>query len=138
MWGAGARNALGDVVADGSARKAHLLIVEDNIDIRETLELVLSEQGYDVSTASDQSQAFALLEAQVFDLVLTDLYAYTQVDPLQAVSGLREHVVPVPVGLMSGWPVDPAQAKREGFAFLLMKPFDLDELLEHIAASLLA
>src|SRR5512147_371948 len=81
-------------VEDVAVRKAHLLIIEDSAEIRETLELVLTEEGYDVSLAPDLSRAFAVLNTQAFDLVLTDLFTFSQVDPLQSVSQLRTRVAP--------------------------------------------
>ena len=119
-------------------RKAHLLVVEDSAEICETLEQVLTEEGYDVTIASDLSRAFAVLERQTFDLVLTDLFTVSQIDPLQSVSELRARVAPTAIGVVSGWPVDPEYAKSQGFSFLLTKPFDLDELLMYVASSLSA
>ncbi|MGZ3583657.1 MAG: response regulator [Ktedonobacterales bacterium] len=121
---------------DIAVRKAHLLIVEDSAEIRETLELVLTEEGYKVSLAPDLSRAFALVSEQTFDLVLTDLFTFSQVDPLQSVSQLRVHVAPTPIGVISGWQVDPEYAKRQGFAFLLTKPFELEDLLACVATCL--
>ncbi|MGZ3602766.1 MAG: response regulator [Ktedonobacterales bacterium] len=121
---------------DIAVRKAHLLIVEDSAEIRETLELVLTEEGYKVSLAPDLSRAFALVSEQTFDLVLTDLFTFSQVDPLQSVSQLRTRVAPTPIGVISGWQVDPEYAKRQGFAFLLTKPFELEDLLACVATCL--
>lgn len=123
-------------MGDAAVRKAHLLVVEDSPEIRETLELVLKEEGYGVTLAPDLSQAFVFLETQTFDLVLTDLFTFSQVDPLQSVSALRTRVAPGPIGVISGWQVDPEYAKRQGFAFLLTKPFELDDLLACVATCL--
>lgn len=132
----GAKRAGGREVVHVAGRKARLLIVEDSAEIRETLEQVLTEEGYDVCMAPDLSHAFSVLNTQTFDLVLTDLFAFSQIDPLQSVSALRARVAPTAIGVVSGWPVDPAHAKRQGFAFLLTKPFDLDELLACVEACL--
>lgn len=123
-------------MADSAVRKGHLLIVEDSAEIRETLELVLKEEGYYVALAPDLSRAFALLDTQTFDLVLTDLFTFNQIDPLQSVSALRARVAPGPIAVISGWQVDPEYAKRQGFAFLLTKPFELDDLLASVASCL--
>lgn len=123
---------MGDIVA----RKARLLIIEDSADIRDTLEQVLVEEGHNVSVAPDLSHAFGILDTQTFDLVLTDLFTFSQRDPLQSVSELRDRVAPTAIGVISGWSVDPEYAKRQGFAFLLTKPFDLDELVACVAACL--
>lgn len=119
-----------------AGRKARLLIVEDSAEIRETLEHVLAEEGYDVSMAPDLPHAFIALNGQTFDLVLTDLFTFDPIDPLQSVSALRARVAPNAIGVISGWSVDAEYAKRQGFAFMLTKPFDLDELLACVASCL--
>lgn len=132
-----ARNARGgSEVANVAGRKARLLVVEDSAEICETLEQVLTDEGYEVTIAPDLSHAFATLETQTFDLVLTDLFTVSQIDPLQSVSELRARVAPTAIGVVSGWQVDPEYAKRQGFSFLLTKPFDLDELLACVDSSL--
>jgi DNA-binding NtrC family response regulator len=52
---------------------AHLLIVEDDSEMRDLLRKVLEKDGYQVSVAADGHEAIALLTCGHFDLVVTDM-----------------------------------------------------------------
>ena len=51
---------------------ARILLVEDDLDVRVLLEHVLSSAGYDVVAVETVRSAKRLLEAQPYDLVVTD------------------------------------------------------------------
>ena len=115
---------------------ARLLIVEDDGDTRDILETILSEEGYTVSQVASPQEAMALLDEQVFHFVLTDLFADTADGSLESVETLRTHAHPTPIGVMTGWKVSPEEVQRAGFVCLIRKPFELDEALTAVAASL--
>ena len=50
-----------------------ILVVDDEEGIRETLSLVLEDEGYETVTASSGSEALANLSTDSFDVVITDL-----------------------------------------------------------------
>ncbi len=106
-----------------------VLIVEDEKSLRSNLQRYLDAQGYGVTPAADGARARALLDAQVFDVLLTDLR-------LPDVTGLDlvEHVrrcSPSTVSLvMTAYgSLDTAlQAFRHGAYDYIQKPFSLKEL----------
>jgi two-component system, NtrC family, response regulator HydG len=51
---------------------SRILVVEDNPDVRLVVECVLIDEGYEVDAAADLQQGHALLDAQSYDLLLTD------------------------------------------------------------------
>ena len=53
---------------------AHILVVDDEADIRGLLKEILSEEGYDVDVAGDAGQARASRARQLPDLVLLDIW----------------------------------------------------------------
>lgn len=53
--------------------KTRILIVEDDVSVRFTISKLLSDQGYEVSTASDGFDALLHLQENVPDLILSDL-----------------------------------------------------------------
>jgi CheY-like chemotaxis protein len=53
--------------------KTRILVVEDDISVRLTISKLLTEQGYDVTTASDGFDALLHLQQAVPDLILSDL-----------------------------------------------------------------
>jgi CheY-like chemotaxis protein len=57
-----------------TARPLHILVIDDDDDIRETLTDILRVEGYEVSAAADGAEAHRLLGAgQCPDLILLDL-----------------------------------------------------------------
>ncbi len=50
-----------------------ILIVEDDVDLRETLGRALSREGYQVSFAADGSEAISLVRKWPYDLAIVDL-----------------------------------------------------------------
>jgi len=52
---------------------AKILVVDDDQGMRELLEIMLTEEGYRVSTAGDAAKALARCRKEMFDLIITDL-----------------------------------------------------------------
>ena len=63
------------VAMPDSSRKGHILVVEDDRDIRESLTEVLEDEGYSVAEAEDGVQALEYLKTagKTTDLILLDL-----------------------------------------------------------------
>jgi DNA-binding NtrC family response regulator len=51
---------------------ARILLTEDDEDVRDLVELVLIDEGYQVDTTDSVAGALSLLEGQSYDLVFTD------------------------------------------------------------------
>jgi two-component system response regulator AtoC len=107
-----------------------VLIADDDDALRESLELVLSAEGYEVVSAPDGAAALALLEAQPVDVVLCDL-RMPGMDGLELLPQLVRRLPGVPVLLMSAYgSADLAvEAMRRGAYDYLAKPFQPSELL---------
>ena len=116
------------------AAAPRLLIVEDDAELRETLHLVLGEEGYQVTGAASLAQALALLQQETFDCVLTDVFHTPGHPPLQSVLPLLTRAAPTPVGIMTAWNVSEQAAQQEGFACFIQQPFDLEAFMATIAA----
>jgi two-component system response regulator AtoC len=107
-----------------------VLIADDDDALRESLELVLSAEGYEVVSARDGAAALALLEAQPVDVVLCDL-RMPGMDGLELLPQLVRRLPGVPVLLMSAYgSADLAvEAMRRGAYDYLAKPFQPSEVL---------
>jgi CheY-like chemotaxis protein len=112
------------------------LVVEDDANIREALRLLLEEEGYDVLEATSLDAALAIVENATVQLILTDSLAARTSDKLTAAGLLRQRAFPTPVGVLTGWPVDQESVNNLDLAFVLGKPFDLDDLLARVANTL--
>jgi CheY-like chemotaxis protein len=114
----------------------HLLIAEDDQDIREVVADVLADEGYRVSQSASSAEALAQVNAHLFQFILTDLFAESSSNPWKSVQPLLHAARPTPVGVFTSWNVSPEAIARHGFAFLLKKPFEFDDLLDAVANSL--
>jgi len=55
------------------ATKTHILLIDDDQEILESMRVALEANGYQVTTARDGSQGLALAERQQFDLLILDM-----------------------------------------------------------------
>ena len=113
-----------------------ILVAEHDQSVAELLFAFLRGEGYSVSLAPSMESALAQMDEQTFHVALTDLFAETARRPFFQARRLLLHAPPTPVGLMTGWQVPLQEVRRQGFAFLIAKPFDLDLLLTEVAACL--
>ncbi|HEV8159359.1 MAG TPA: sigma-54 dependent transcriptional regulator [Pyrinomonadaceae bacterium] len=118
------------------ARKA-ILVVDDEKNQREILEMILSGEGYDVTTASSGEAAMKFVADRRFDLVLTDL-KMTGMSGLDLLKELTDFDKSIIVLLLTAHgTVDSAvDALRLGAFDYLQKPYDRDKLLDTISRAL--
>jgi CheY-like chemotaxis protein len=81
-----------------------ILLVEDEQDLRDSLQELLSDEGHEVVTAVDGEQALARLNSEAFNLVLADI-RLPKVDGLTLFKRLKEDSAPVEVILMTARPM---------------------------------
>ena len=67
----------------------HVLIVDDEAEIRESLENILKEEGYLVTTAATAGEAMALIRDAAYDVVLLDIWLPDR-DGLDTLSEIRQ------------------------------------------------
>ena len=116
--------------------RPRILLVEDDMAVREMLSDGLGMQGFDVAAAETAEQADLLARDRTFDLLLTDIDLPGQ-NGAELASSLRERFSPLAVVLMSGYPDDGAIAaaglEREA---VLRKPFSIAHLVSTIREAL--
>jgi len=116
----------------------HILVVDDEADIRGLLKEILSEDGYEVDVAANAAQARASRARQVPDLVLLDIW----MPDVDGITLLREWSAAVtdgcPVVMMSGHgTVETAvEATRLGAFDFVEKPLSLAKLLRTVERAL--
>lgn len=117
---------------------ADILIVDDEIGVRELLSEVLQDEGYSVSLAENAAQARDLHLSKHHDLVLLDIW----MPDMDGVSLLKEwaaqHKLTAPVIMMSGHATieTAVEATRIGAIDFLEKPIALTKLLQTIESAL--
>lgn len=115
-----------------------ILVAEDDEDLRETLQLVLEEEGYGVVTASNGKETEELCRGECPDLVITDIIM-PEKDGLETITDLQRNFPTLKIIAITG----AASARGKGFNYLecaellgarrvLGKPFGRSELLNLI------
>jgi len=79
-----------------------ILLVDDNKMGLAARRVVLEELGHTVVTAANGQDALNLIEAQSFDLVITD-WKMPKLDGIEMIRRLRESQFPSPIILLSGF-----------------------------------
>ncbi|HEY7672404.1 MAG TPA: sigma-54 dependent transcriptional regulator [Gammaproteobacteria bacterium] len=116
---------------------ARILVVDDEPNIRELLEEILSEEGYEVTTAGDAAHARAALREQSYDLTLLDIWM-PDTDGISLLKEWSQNGPLGPVVMMSGHgTVDTAvEATRLGALDFIEKPVSLTKLLRTVQKAL--
>jgi signal transduction histidine kinase/DNA-binding response OmpR family regulator len=109
---------------------AHVLVVDDELSIRETFQAFLEDAGYEVGVAADFFQAQALLAERPWDVVVADI-VLPQVNGLELLKRVREADEDVPVIMVTGEPdvSTAAEAVRHGAYDYVAKPVTQHMLL---------
>src|SRR6186713_2472286 len=117
--------------------KKHLLLVEDETPLRETLAERLAEHGFEVAQADSGEQAIEQLAEFAFDIVITDL----RLPGLDGTRVLEAALLRYPdiVGIIVtgyGTVKDAVEAIKRGATDFVTKPFQFDELLHALNSAL--
>lgn len=118
------------------ADRQHLLIVDDDRDIRTLLAEQLRDAGYEVSTAADGVEMRKVLEKTAVDLIVLDLNLPRE-DGLMLCRDLRSRSsTPVIMLTARSEPIDRILGLEMGADDYLPKPFEPRELLARIRSVL--
>ena len=114
-----------------------VLVIDDEDAIRDFLRSALEAEGYAVLTAGDGLDALSLCERYRVDVILLDLMM-PRLNGLGFLDRFRERYDSdgVAIYIMSAVRAAVEHAKAARVAGAFVKPFDLDELLETVAAEI--
>jgi DNA-binding NtrC family response regulator len=115
-----------------------ILVVDDEKSQREILEMILTSEGYDVTTASSGEAAIKIAKERRFDLALTDL-KMTGMDGIQLLQNLLAFDSSIIVILLTAHgSIDSAkEALRRGAFDYLQKPYERQTLIDTVRRALL-
>src|SRR5262245_23101400 len=116
---------------------AHILVVDDEPNVRKVLGALLEQAGYVTSRAAGAEEALALVRAQDPDVVISDL-KMPGMDGLALLRALREAFPEIPVILLTahGTIESAVEAMKHGALDFLTKPFERERALEVVAKGL--
>ncbi len=114
-----------------------ILVVDDELSMRELLDYMLSREGYQVTCADDGRKAIGLLEKNKYDLLLCDI-KLGDISGLDVLRASKKNSQDTVVILISAYASTETavEAMNEGAYDYVPKPFDKHELLQTIAKAL--
>ena len=115
------------------AGKGHILVIDDEVDIRESLEALLSSEAYAVEMAATAAEGLRKIESGNFDLILLDLMMPDR-SGMDVLRDVRERDPETPVFMITAYgSVEVAvQALKSGANDYFSKPWDNEKLLIEI------
>jgi DNA-binding NtrC family response regulator len=113
-----------------------VLIIDDEAEIRESLQTLLELEGYEVETAANGEQGLSKLGDRSFDLVLLDL-ALPDRNGIELLPEIRALDPQISVIMITAYGTveDAVQAMQSGAANFLQKPWDNEKLLADVRAA---
>ena len=107
----------------------HVLVVDDEAEIRTSLEEILTEEGYGVATAATAAEALVLIQDAPYDVVLLDIWLPDRdgLDVLADIHALVPEKRPEVVIISGHGTIEAAvKATKLGAYDFLEKPLSLD------------
>jgi len=115
----------------------HILVVDDELSMRELLEFMLGREGYKVTCAESGRKAISLLEKTNFDLLLCDI-RLGDITGLEVLRETKKHDPETVVIMISAYATTETavEAMNAGAYDYVPKPFDNEELKQTISKAL--
>jgi CheY-like chemotaxis protein len=126
-------------LSSGAKHKPHILVVDDNVTIRNLVTTILSGQNMDVAAVSDGDEALAYIDARRPDVVLLDL-SMPRLDGLEVLRQIRGHPTLNDLCVVMLTAVANTPRYREVYAYrpdgYLEKPFRINDLVNEVNRAL--
>jgi len=112
-----------------------ILVVDDEHTLRSLLTEFLTSLEYEVLTAASGEEGLALAEREEPEVILLDALM-PGMDGLETCRRLKaqERTRSIPIIMMTGFSIEPGEAKTVGADDLVLKPFNLGDLLMRVSA----
>ena len=113
-----------------------VLIIDDETEIRESLETLLEMEGFDVETAVSGEEGLLRIGEHPYDLVLLDL-ALPGRDGMDILSEIHAHDERLPVIMITAYGTveNAVRAMQSGASNFVQKPWDNEKLLADVRAA---
>ena len=109
--------------------KGRILIIEDEKSLREVLRILLEEEGYEITTASNGLEGMDYIQNDIFDLVVTDIKMPKAdgFEVLKKVKGISPSTIVIMITAF-GTTESTIEAMKLGAYDYIHKPFKIDEI----------
>lgn len=110
-----------------------ILVVDDDEQIREVLDDMLTIEGHIITTCEDGSSALKEFETEEFDLMITDL-GMPGMSGLELAGLVHENNPKLPIAMITGWgtQLNDEETALKGIKIVMPKPFHLKDIKEMI------
>lgn len=114
----------------GEVGSKHILVIDDEENLRHMLSLMLTRQGYVTDSAADGENGLACIKSKVYDFILCDI-RMPEMDGKAFLAKAMEEQVNVPIIMMSAYgSVETAvECMKMGAYDFISKPFKKDEIV---------
>ncbi len=118
-------------------RPASILVIDDDLHVREMLADILAEGGHRVATAEDGKKGLELFAEKGFDIVFTDL-GMPDMSGQDVAREIKKSSRSAPVILITGWQVklNADQLRSGGIDSVIHKPFQVTDVLNMVQGML--
>ena len=117
-------------------KKPHVLVVDDEPSVLMTYQMILEQQGYQVSAVGSSAEAKQLMEQKSahIDLLLCDLSLEQRHTGFEVIEAAQERHPELPSVLLTGYASADIASQAEGRGVkVLFKPIDIQEFLSTIS-----
>jgi len=115
----------------------HILVMEDDLSVAKGLEMVLSEDGFDVNLAGTGELAMEAFRQKRFDLLVADL-RLPDIDGMEIIRKVKQQTPETEVVVITGYGTTATvvEAMKLGVSDFLPKPFTEDQIKAAIDGAL--
>ncbi len=110
-------------------KRANILVIDDEENIRELLRELFEDENLSVSTASSGEEGIEIAKEKSFDVVITDL-KMPGMNGIEVIRKFKEKNSNTTVIVITGYPTieSAIEAMKEGAYDYILKPFNLDQI----------
>lgn len=121
----------------GVSPSGAILIIDDEIEIRESLQTLLEMEGYSVETAADGEEGLTQIAQRPYDLVLLD-FALPDRNGIEILHDIRDRAPELAVIMITAYGTveNAVNAMQGGAANFIQKPWQNEKLLADVAAAI--
>jgi DNA-binding NtrC family response regulator len=118
-------------------KRARILIIDDDEDIRKVLKTILEDEGYSADTAANGKEAIRKSYRKFYNLALIDV-KLPDMEGIKLLKRIKDTVPKMRKIILTGYPSiqNAIEAVNQGADAYIVKPFDMDKVLATIKEQL--
>ena len=118
---------------------SNILIIDDEIDISESIAAILTDEGFSCDSASNSNEAIQLIDINKYNLIILDVWLNDpEYDGIKLLKFIKKKDLKIPIIIISGHgSIDMAvEAIKEGAYEFVEKPFKSERLILSVSRAL--